>query len=71
MKSTKNDTANRLFNLEEMQADKLVAAILMSGFVVRAALKDFNRASGAGLRIRSTKRRTKPDLEVWDNVSDA
>lgn len=40
---------SRQFNLEEMQADKLAAAILMPGFIVRAALKDFN--NGNKLRV--------------------
>lgn len=37
------------FNMEEMQADKLAASLLMPGFVVEAALRDFN--NGNKIRI--------------------
>ncbi len=37
------------FNMEEMQADKLAAALLMPSFVIHAALKDFN--DGNKIRI--------------------
>lgn len=39
----------RQFNMEETQADKLAAAILMPGFIVSAALKEFN--NGNKIRI--------------------